>query len=222
MMGCPDSIWSGFAPGTTTFCEERLCSWIESPAIAFAAISYVLVALLIFRSSVRLTWLLRLFAWITLSMGVSSFLYHASHILIFQAFDLTSMFALSSLMLTINLKRIKHSLTHTALASIFTSLVLGAVLIFWLHPRHPGSSVFVGILAAALVLEAAARDFSKYLGLAALCLVTALTALKLERSNLCDPANHLFQWHAVWDSVSSLCYGLLFQHYRRFNDGLST
>jgi hypothetical protein len=209
--------WSGFAPGTTTFCEARLCAWIESPAIAFTGIAYVVMAILIFRD-LRATdsWLTKSFAWITLSMGLSSFAFHSSHILLFQAWDLASMFALASAMLVANVQRIRGF----APAPLFTGLILGSVTLFTYVPMHPGVIPFGIILGVALVLEFPAQkktpDF-KYgsFRLAAVFFAIAFAALRIEKTSLCDPENHYFQWHAVWDTTAAVCYYLLYRHYRQ-------
>ncbi len=213
-LNCP---WSGFAPGTTSFCEARLCAWIQSPAIALTGIAYVVMAILIFRD-LRATdsWLTRSFAWITLSMGLSSFAFHSSHILLFQAWDLASMFALASAMLVANVQRV----WGLASGRLFSALLLCSVALFTYLPMHPGVILFGLILGVALILEIPAAKKTPgyqygYFRLASVFFAIAFAALRIEKTSLCDPENHFFQWHAVWDTTAAVCYYLLYRHYRQ-------
>jgi hypothetical protein len=181
------------------------------------------MAFLIFRD-LRATdsWLTKSFAWITLSMGLSSFAYHSSHILLFQAWDVASMLALASAMLAANVQRIRGG---PASGRGFTALMLGSVTLFTYFPTHPGVILFGLILAAALILEAPAVKKTPgfrygHFRLAALFFAVALAALRIEKSSLCDPENHYFQWHAVWDSAAAVCYYLLYRHYRQIEAAL--
>jgi hypothetical protein len=160
-------------------------------------------------------------------MGISSFLYHSTHTLIFQSFDLFSMYIQSTLLLCINLKRVWGAISLSKLRLIFFALPWICLAAFLLLPSHPGSRIFMVFLMSALALEIPAYRKSKprpslrYLGWAAFTFAIALTALKLEKNPAtCNPDNHLFQWHAVWDTASAICAWFLYRHYRPLSESL--
>ncbi len=221
-MEFPNCPWSALAPGTTAFCEARLCAWVESPGIAWAGIVYVAMATLIFRDlRAPDSWRSKTFAWVTLSMGLSSAAFHSTHALVFQAWDVGSMFGLAALMLVANLVRIRPALAETGTdAKIYIGLLVAALSLFAYRPNHPGVSTFGVFLAAALLLEipAARRTPGFKYGnfrVAAAVFAVAFAALRIEKTSLCDPQNHFFQWHAVWDAAAAVCYFLLYRHYRQ-------
>lgn len=216
---CP---WSGFTPGTTSFCEARLCAWIESPAIAFAGIFYIVVGFLILRD-VRKNqngWMIW-FAIQSFCMGISSFLYHSTHALVFQSFDLFSMYIQSTLLLCINVKRIAPMVKVSKLRVVFFTLPWICLSAFLLLPTHPGSRIFIVFLITALALEIPAylksnpKPSMKAFSWAAVFFAVALLALKLEKTpEFCNPENHILQWHALWDGCAAICAWFLYRHYR--------
>ena len=212
-MQCP---WSGFDRGSTTFCEATLCSWVESPGIAWVSILYVLVGLFLFRLVDKKDhWLLQLFPWFALSMGASSFLYHASHLFIFQVWDVASMFFLGTAIILLNLRRMLLPSTPI----LFWSLVTLETFLFlffkaWSAPAILGTLIACFLFTEYYLLESRAhwKDFQLTIGL----FLLALGALWMEyKSGLCDPHNHIFQWHAVWNGLCALTYLTLFRHFKK-------
>lgn len=212
-MQCP---WSGFDRGSTKFCEATLCAWVESPGIAWAGILYVAVGLFLFRLLEKNDhWLLQLFPWFAISMGVSSFLYHSSHAFIFQAWDVASMFLLGTAIILLNFRRML--LPSTPL--LFWSLVTVEIFFFLSFRAWSGPAILGGLIAIFFVTEyylretrAHWRDFQYTLGLFSF----AVGALWMEhKSGLCNPHNHWFQWHAVWDGLCAITYFTLFRHFKK-------
>jgi hypothetical protein len=212
-MNCP---WSNLARGSTKFCEATLCGWIESPAIAWAAVAYVLAGIYLLRQVQKDDhWLLQLFPWFAFSMGMSSFLYHASHAFIFQAWALASMYLLGTAIVMLNFRRL---LWPNGPGIFFTLLTLEMLLFMWLQAQSAsyilGSLIVFYFLLEFLLRKSRAhwRDFQLTLGLFAL----SLGALWMERSSgMCQPDNHFFQWHAVWDIFCAGTYVTLFRHFKR-------
>ncbi len=212
-MQCP---WSGYTRGSTKFCEATLCSWIESPGIAWAGIIYVLVGLYLFRLVEKNDhWLLKAFPWFAISMGVSSFLFHSSHIFIFQAWDVISMFMLGTGIILLNFRRMllpSNGLFFLLLLSL--EAVLFVYLKSWSGPAILGGLIFIYILTEVYLRKT--RTHWRDLQITFSLFAVAVGALWMEhRSGLCNPHNHIFQWHAVWDGLCAFTYLTLFRHFKK-------
>jgi hypothetical protein len=92
------------------------------------------------------------------------------------------------------------------------------LLFMWLQAQSAsyilGSLIVFYFLLEFLLRKSRAhwRDFQLTLGLFAL----SLGALWMERSSgMCQPDNHFFQWHAVWDIFCAGTYVTLFRHFKR-------
>lgn len=213
LMQCP---WSGYTRGSTKFCEATLCSWIESPGIAWAGIMYVLVGVYLFRLVEKSDhWLLKLFPWFAISMGVSSFFFHSSHIFIFQAWDVISMFMLGTGIIFLNFRRMLWPSN-----GLFFLLCLSLESVLFVYIRAWSGPAILGFLILVFILTEISlrntrthwRDLKITFGLFAV----AVGALWMEhKSGLCNPHNHIFQWHAVWDSLCAFTYLTLFRHFKK-------
>lgn len=214
IMKCP---WSGFTPGSTNFCEARLCSWIESPGIAWAGLIYISVGifLLLKRRNPKASWPLNLFGPFAINMGVSSFLFHASHTFMFQAWDVGSMFLLGSSLIYLNLKKLNFNLKPW----MFWLAMLIQMILFVYVKAKSGPITLAFLILIFLILEfnifkLKVRQNYKHLKITLGLFTVAVFALWMEhKSGLCNPDNHLFQWHAVWDGLCAFTYLTVHKHF---------
>lgn len=91
---CP---WSSWSRPNLRWCEEMQCGYIVTPINAWTNLFYLVVAILMWRrlSSIRggEKSFLRWFPWAAISVGITSFAYHASYTLFFQYADFLGMFS---------------------------------------------------------------------------------------------------------------------------------
>ncbi|MBN2440771.1 MAG: ceramidase domain-containing protein, partial [Spirochaetales bacterium] len=140
-------------PATMHFNETNLHSIIMQPANAWTNIAYVIIALYLyfrFRSQDKKS-IIRLLPPIALLVGITSFIYHSQFYFVFQVMDLSSMFLLSSFMVTHALCRlIKFTTGYFYLLFAFFFIMSFALLI--LIQKQSGVFIFGIFLAMALIL----------------------------------------------------------------------
>lgn len=208
--------WSNLTRGSTKFCEATLCGWIESPAIAWAGVAYVLAGIYLLRQIEKEDhWLLQLFPWFAFSMGISSFLYHASHAFIFQAWDVASMFFLGTSIILLNFRR----LLLPNGPALFWGLLTIEMAFFFYFKANSATFVLSGLITFFFLSEFYLRKSRTHwsdLQLTLSLFAVAVFCLWMERaSGLCNPDNHIFQWHAVWDVFCAGTYVTLYRHFKR-------
>jgi len=117
MLSCP---WSSLQPATMKFCEENLCSWVTQPANAFSSLIYIILGIfLLFYYKKEKNKALRIIPIVSILIGISSFLYHASFSFFLQVFDLASMFLISSFIIAFNLRRMNYTKDFSFLSFLF-------------------------------------------------------------------------------------------------------
>ena len=176
-MLCP---WDCFTPATLDTCEPEVCGAIVHPAETVSALTYVIVALIVWRCyreadrHIQARHLPSIAALIGLASGV----FHASSTALFHALDLGVIFLLIGYLLAVQLVhrgQVAESNFPTAFALFsigggllpflhlwlgFVGLVLGGVLVLW--------------QANGTTLEGARADYRKAIGLFLLGLVLLL------------------------------------------------
>lgn len=221
-----NGVWFGWQEATVRFNEARVDGWITQPVNTWTNLAYIVVgiALLVWilnRQPEQRKSLILMLPIGAILVGISSFLYHASSSFFFQVFDLSSMFLLSSFLLTKCLSRNRFLSANREWIAylVFFILSVGGVLII---RGNSGEFIFGGEVAAVLGLEAAYcirfpaqtkyRDFLIALGL----FMLAWGIWLLDVNHLFfDPNNHFVQGHAIWHIVNSLCYVFLYRFYSR-------
>lgn len=209
---CP---WSSFTRGSTTFCEASLCSWVESPGIAWAGLVYIAIGIYLYRQNKSLppfSWILGLFPFFAVMMGVGSLLYHSSHTLIFQIWDVGAMFLLGNGILLFNLEELFKIKKTKKIFWIAIVIELG----LFISLQGKSGPIILGILILCFIVTEffVKRPDRKFLWVSLGIFAIGGMALWIEhRSGLCNPDNHLFQWHAVWDSCSAFTYLTLYRYF---------
>lgn len=218
MNSCP---WDKYTRGTTQFCEAHLCSWIESPAIAWAAVTYLFASLFLFKFLFhkKNKNILSFAPYVALVMGIGSFGYHASHTLFFQFVDVLGMFSLGMMIIISSLSHLgKISQNYSKkLFVFFIFLIIEMTAFLYLGggsaPIILGVLVFIYLILEFISFRKNPYPTYKFFKLSMASFGIALFSLWMEKgSGLCNPQNHYFQWHAVWDSFSAVVYLLLPLH----------
>jgi uncharacterized membrane protein len=146
-------------------------------------------------------------------MGVGSFGYHATHTLFFQFIDVLAMLAFGMMILLFNLNRLnkisKSYLTQIKLCFVFLSVKMALFLYLGggSGPIMLVVLIFLYLISEYLVFISIPQQGYKFFKISLVSFALAGMALWIERgSGLCNPDNHLFQWHAVWDSFSAVVF----------------
>jgi hypothetical protein len=209
---CP---WSGYAPATGHFCEERECAWVVEPASAASNIGYVLVGLLIVTEAHRRRQsLLRLLGAACVLLGGGSFIYHSTGALFGELADLTGMFIVSSTMIALELRRLVPLSSRRAIVFFAACTAISCALV---RVVSPSAILFVVHILALLVILIVGRWKQRAIDHRFLVYVVAAFALALvawlvdATRWVCDPYNHLISGHVVWHVLTAVA---LYCHYR--------
>lgn len=215
-MTCP---WAGWAPPTQIYCEEVLCGWVTTPSNSWSNISFILVAFWLARTIKEPR--LRAFVPAAVILGVASFLFHASHTYAFQVLDNAAMFVIPALAAGLLLERRGWvrwpGRAAAAVAATATLLMMTFARLGWPTPMVMG--LLVGWVMFLEWRRWESKTDIRWL-LAALGLFGASFGVWiLDYQRLwCDPGNHFLQGHALWHVGSAAAIGLLYRHYRQFEE----
>lgn len=218
--GCPWRSLAAYGPANIKWCEERLCAWVNEPANAWSNLAFVLVAAAVVRiGGGQARWWAPLIA----TMGVCSFVYHASNVWLTQVLDFLGMYMFCCLLLALNLGRLGW-LSASALPRVYAATVLGLTLVTAVIVRFgaPIQVIVLGLIVATVVTEWLCRrrgrtyrlgGFFAALGLMA----AAITCSLLDAARVwCEPGDHVLQGHAMWHVLSAASLLPAFVHYRQF------
>lgn len=127
------------------------------------------------------------------------------------------MFLLGNALIYLNFNKLKIDLRAWA---FWLALIIE--MFFFVTLKGKSAQIILGILISVfLVLEfiiykRKLRNHYRYLKLTLGLFTLAVGALWLEKkSGLCNPENHFFQWHAVWDGFCAFTYLTVHKHFRQ-------
>ncbi len=220
----PSCPWEGFTPGTVRFCEERLCSWVAEPANAWSNLAFVPVGIyLLRRSQHQRRTPLCLVGITSILVGLGSFLFHMSGTFFGEFVDLSTMFFIGSLMVTMELRRF---VTMGLPSLTFSFLALsGGPMLLLLAFRKIGIALFGVQVALVYASNIFWRARSAKRGIVVhrhafrlgttFALALGIWVLDLTGA-VCSPANHVFNGHAAWHVLSALCLYFFYRHQEQF------
>ena len=215
---CP---YSGYSQDTLQFCEERLCSWIVSPSETWSNLAYLIIGILIIFKIKNL----KVFGYIAIAVGISSFIYHATHLYWTETLDLMSMNLLGAILITFNFKKIKKNISEENSANIFLTTVLLSSLILLILKGEYRLYVFGGLVTLAMGMELVEGYKNKFIQSYKWLFVTlgffilSFVAWNLDYHKIvCDPKNHFIQGHALWHILNSVCFYTLAKYYQKQMD----
>lgn len=216
--------WYGMAPATMVFNEALVNGPVIQLANAWTNMAYIVVAVLmiaLFRKDGQGK-LLAFFSLAAVIVGITSFLYHASNTFFFQVFDLTSMYLLSSLLVTLSAARLIGGRNVWRNVIVFISSFFFPLSVLMLVRGKIGAVLFGVEILVVLILELMRRIFKKEkvrsrdLVIALGLFAAAFTFWALDYAGLfISPHNHFMQGHGVWHIVNSACFIFLYRFYAR-------
>jgi hypothetical protein len=218
---CP---WDGFSPGTVHFCEQRLCGWIAEPANAWSNIAFLAMgAYLLLRTQKDRRAPLYLVGVTSILVGLGSFLFHMSGTFVGEFADLSAMFLIGSLMVTMEARRFVP-MSMPRLTLLYLGLSVGSMLLV-LCFRKIGIALF-GIQIALVYLSnivwkmrkaKVVHRFAFWLG-STFAVALAIWTLDLTEV-VCRPSNHIFNGHSAWHVLTALCLYFFYRHQEQFVGG---
>jgi hypothetical protein len=221
MLFAPLCPWEGFSPGTVHFCEERRCAWIAEPANAWSNLAFLAVGVfLLHRARTQRRTPLYLVGVTSILVGLGSFLFHMSGTFFGEYIDLSAMFLIGSLMVTLEGRRFVAMSTRT-LVLVYASLVVLPMLVL-LRFRTLGIALFAAqvtlVYLSNIIWKLRKVDvihrFAFRLG-ATFAVAFGIWALDLS-GLVCRPDNHVFTGHSVWHILCAVCLYFFYRHQEQF------
>lgn len=206
------SPYLGWALPDIRHCEAVLPGWIATPADTWSNLAYIAAAALIWRRA-RPGGLLsaRGLAPVSVAIGVTSFLFHASYSYAGQVLDYAGMFLLTGWAFARGLWR-WGSLEERGALRLWGALFVASMAALFLF-RRLGWGVQHIMLAQALaaagmeiLLMTKRRDAPEYgsFWLMQLLLAVGYACWHADHTDaLCRPDDHLFQLHAAWHALTA-------------------
>ena len=219
-MSCP---WSFLEPADLAFCEDRLCSWIVEPANTWSNLGFILAGVLILRAArtdgsvgSKLTGIT------SVLVGIGSALFHASGTRVGEVIDVSAMYLISGLFLTVGFQRL-FSWSSVRTWAFFATLSLISILSMLLSGSN-GILMFTCQLVAFGLVEIymafhTTRFPAERRHLIALTVTFAVSCvvwlLDLHRV-VCWPENHILGGHAIWHLLNGLALWFYFRYQATF------
>ena len=230
LKSCP---WGGLTPPTIKYCEENLCSWITAPANTWSNLTYFYAAWLIRKNQTNENQQInRLFFLAAVATGMGSFLYHASFTFMFQILDFIGMFMFSSLLLILNLKRLRF-FTKLSIHLSYSMMVFLTSSLFIYFGANLGKTMFGIHIVIALLFEfiiflksknnkqTIQVDY-KWFKISLILFFMAYAAWWVDTAHLwCQPTNHFLQGHAIWHIINAFCFTTMAKFYQEIKKQIS-
>jgi len=221
--GCPwYEAQQAYGPANVNWCEPTSCSIINEPANAWSNLAYILAAVVMFKKITEPSPYLKDFAWGMIVVGTTSFIYHSSNNFVTQFYDFTGMFVLSSLIMSLGVRRLKGTIEGYRLWFwFFMFLNTSMFWLFYMEDIAIQKSFMVNIIGMlgielyCIIKEKfVKKSIFLLLGAISISIGQMFSILDLKRI-WCEPENIFFHGHALWHVFGGICIFFLFLHYRR-------
>ena len=187
---------------------------VAEPANAWSNIGYLIVAIFIFRNTeVKSRRVKNFFAASTLCLFFGSTLMHSSGTFWGKIADVSSMFFLSNVILTLSLERY-YKLRERTANLLFLAMFSASV--GYLFYSGFGGGLFIAQLLVAAILEYRLKTLVGKNILQAAGFFTAAFGFWLldVKKILCWPDNHLLTGHSLWHLLAAAAIWIYFLAYR--------
>jgi hypothetical protein len=205
------------------WCEPTICSAINEPANAWSNLSYILFAFLMLKKITEKANFLSDFAYGIIAVGSCSFIYHATNNFMTQFLDFAGMFILSSLILSIGIKRLKDKTIEGHRAWFWFFMFINTCLFWLFHLENIAiQKMFMLNVVAMFSIEminlykekALKKSITLYLGFLTMIIAQVFSILDLKRI-WCEPKNTFLHGHAIWHVIGGFAIFLFFLHYKK-------
>ncbi len=217
---CP---WISWQPASLKFCEAMLCGYIRQPANSLSNMAFIISGILI---------LLRekgkkgfspyhLMGVASISIGITSGIYHASMTFFWQFFDVSSMFMLILLALTFNLTRVGW-LKWSQFVWAYLIMLITSMGLMLLIQGKSGEWIFAIEVTLTMIVEALIyrqkqrSDFKPFFQAIGIFLLSFVIWTGDIQGWWCDPDNHILQGHAAWHVLNAFTIWYLYKFYKQF------
>lgn len=208
----PESPWSGWALPDIKHCEANLSGWIAAPANTWSNLAYVAVGVWIMRRSKGRSLLSAGgLGPVSIAVGLTSFVFHATYTFAGQVLDYGGMFLLIGWALARGVMRAGLLSPKGALRFWGGLFAASMAALFAFRAAGWGIQTIVLVQALALValelrLLIAKRDAPSYASfwVMLLLLIAAYACWHVDHTDFgCRPDDHLLQFHAIWHVVTA-------------------
>lgn len=221
------SPWSGWALPDMKHCEANLGGWITAPANTWSNLAYIAVGLWIYaRSEKRSLLSAGGLGPVSIAVGATSFVFHASYTFAGQVLDYAGMFLLLGWALArglIRADRLSEESAQTFWAGLF---IASLAILFAFRALGWGiqTIILIQVLALAFLeiqLMRTKRDAPSYapFWLMQFLLIVAYACWHVDHTDFaCRPDNHWLQLHAIWHLVTAAAFVAAW----RFHEGIDS
>ena len=225
--GCPwHSYAAQYGAPNIKWCEQTLCSWISEPANTWSNLAYIIAGVLIvvlYRRDRRTP--ATLFGAVVIVMGVGSFAYHMSNFYLTQVGDFVGMFGYTGVLVWLNLRRLallKTSVVRWLGLAVVLAVSVASFPLFEIVGLQVQYTIVMW-MAVIFLLEGiiivrnkdrAVRDYIPYIVAMVLLGLARVMAYVDHAGIWCNPADHIFQGHAMWHVLSAASTYFTYAFYR--------
>jgi hypothetical protein len=209
------------------YCEETICSFISEPANTWSNLSFIIIGLYIairYRKAVLdMSPALKVYGVNMVSVGIGSLLYHLSNNFLTQFLDFLGMYAFAGLLMFYHFEQLKLHKSHHLIRNFIFSFIPFSILFFGLRYFHlpvQFSVILIALisLGTKVILVHKYRPNLKLFFYTLIPFTLAITAQLLDINRfMCNPQNHIFQFHGLWHIFNSIGMGMLFFYYVNFH-----
>ncbi len=213
--------WGGLP--NVKWCEQTLCAVVAEPANTWSNLAFFVGAVFLWKvNRAETSKTLRFWTTAAIWVGLTSLVYHATVAFVTQVFDFFGMYFYFVLLVLLNLVRLGKLEKDRLFVVLWPAIAFfTGITVIVAKVALPVQGIIVFLLGCVLVTEFLATRKEPcghgwfYASLAFIFVAATFSASDASR-RWCDPADHLFQGHAIWHCLAavSLCLSLL--HYRQF------
>lgn len=203
-----------FGKPTIQFCEKAGSGLIKRPFYAISNLSFLIVGILILGKNTRYS---KAFGYMSILVGLFSFLYDASYTYLSQIFDLFGMLLFANLIIYLSARRYFSYTSKQILASQAIAILVGLSTIIFFK-SYAGDYVFGIFLIFAIVLEYLLWRSGKTNNIKLWIIALIIFALGFllwlpDASGLwCDPRNRI-NGRSLFHVLTSITIWLLYKYY---------
>ncbi len=223
--GCPwYKAQQSYGPANVNWCEPTQCSIINEPANTYSNLSYMLFAFLMLKKlTEKSATYLKDFGWGIFFVGACSFVYHATNNFMTQFLDFVGMFILSSLVISLNIQRLKNKRVTHYREGFWMFMFINTCLFWFFYLEDIAiQKMFMLNIVAMIILEITSLIKEKFisqslnllLGVVFIVIAQVFSILDLKRI-WCEPANMFLHGHALWHVFGGVSMFFLFLHFRK-------
>jgi len=203
---------------TVDYCEQPTGHLIERPYYAISNFAFIVVGIVILLSN-RKSPLAKAFGIAAVLVSVFSFVYDSTYSYLFQLFDVAGMYILVTMLIFLNLKRLKIEVPK-----IYRwLLIIISLIMFYFLKGEAGNVIFGFFVVSIIVSEWLNRESSSRLDwfVAIALFVSGFGIWLLDATKIwCDP-NGIFNGRFIFHLFEAAAIYYLFRYYQKLNHSQS-